>query len=108
LSKDQPRLPGRGSSLGGFGLAGIGLGVLAAETLNPARGIDQLLLTGEEGVTGGANFHVDIALVCGTRFKGGTARALHPDLFITWMYSLFWHLKKPFLQACNPRPEPSF
>jgi hypothetical protein len=77
----------------GCRLACIGLGILAAETLDPARSIDQLLLTGEEWVAGGTNFYVDIALVRGPRFKVRTTSTLHPDLFIAWMYSLFWHLK---------------
>jgi hypothetical protein len=42
---------------------------------------------------------VDIALVCRARFKPGAAGALHPDLLIIWMYSLFRHLKNP---SCKP------
>src|ERR1019366_7954793 len=49
--------------LGGFGLASVGLGVLAAETLDASGGVHQLLLAGEERMAGGADFHADVALV---------------------------------------------
>ena len=48
---------------GGFGLGGVGFGVLAAEALDATGGVHQLLLAGKERVAGGADFHVDIALV---------------------------------------------
>jgi len=52
-----------------------------------------------------ASAAVDIAFVGGTCFKGCSARALHPDLLVIWMYSLFWHLKnlscKPTTQGSN-------
>jgi hypothetical protein len=55
--------------------------------------IDQLLLAGEKRVAGRTNFHVDVTLVGRARFKPGAACTLHPDLFVIWMDSLFWHLE---------------
>ena len=39
------------------------LRVLAAETLDAARAVQNFLLAGKEGMAGGADFNVDIALV---------------------------------------------
>ena len=55
------------------GLA-VGLGVLAAEALDAACGVDQLLLAGEERVAGGADFDDDVALVGGAGLKGRCRR----------------------------------
>ena len=49
----------------GGGFARVGGGVLAAEALDAAGGVDQLLLAGEERVAGGADFDDDVALVRG-------------------------------------------
>ena len=40
-----------------------GLGILAAEALDTASGIDQALLAGEEWVASRTDFHVNVALV---------------------------------------------
>jgi len=54
---------------GGCGLAGVGAGDLAAEALDAAGGIDQLLLAGEERVALRADFDDDVALVGGAVSK---------------------------------------
>jgi len=41
----------------------LSFGVLAAEALDAARGIDQFLLAGKERMAIGTNFHVNIALM---------------------------------------------
>jgi hypothetical protein len=84
------------SRFGSLGLATVGLGVLAPETLDTACRIDQFLLAGEEGVAGGADFNVDVTFVRRSGFESRAACALHPDLLITWMYSLFGHVNKTF------------
>ena len=63
----------------GFGLACVGLGELAAEALDAACGVDQLLLAGEERVAGGADFEDDVALVGGAGLKVSSAGALDVD-----------------------------
>src|ERR1700679_2538260 len=78
---DQPRL-----LCGGGRLAALGLGILAAEALDASGCVHQLLLAGKEGVAAGADFHVDVALVGGTRLKSSTTRALDADFFVVWMY----------------------
>ena len=50
---------GGGFGFGGVGFAGVGFGELAAEALDAARGVDELLLAGEEGVAGRADFEHD-------------------------------------------------
>jgi len=74
-----------GGCLGGFGLAGVGLGILAAEALDAAGGVDQLLLASEEGVAGGADFHADVALVGGTGHKGVAAGTVHAGFVVSRM-----------------------
>jgi hypothetical protein len=84
--------PGRARLLtGGHSL---GLGVLATEALNAARGVDQLLFAGEERVAVGANFGVDIAFVRGARGEVVTARADHANLVIVRMDPLLRHDSK--------------
>jgi hypothetical protein len=70
------------------------LGVLAAEALDPARGIHQLLFTGEKRVATGADFHVDVALVGGAGSKGATARAMHVDFVVCRMNGCFHGFSK--------------
>jgi hypothetical protein len=72
----------------------LGLGVLATEALNAARGVDQLLFAGEERVAVGANFGVDIAFVRGTRGEVVPARADHANLVIVRMDPLLRHDSK--------------
>jgi hypothetical protein len=72
-------------------------GVLAAEALDAARCIHQLLFAGEKWVTGGADFYVNVALMGRTGREIVTARANNPNFVIAWMNPLLWHsLKKPF------------
>jgi hypothetical protein len=61
------------------------VGVLAAEALHSSGGVQKLLLTGEERVAGGADFHVDIASVCGPGGKGVTAGTMHANFVIIGM-----------------------
>ena len=71
--------------------------VLAAEALDAACRIDQLLLAGEERMASGADFYVDIALMGRTGRKVVAARANNPDFVIVWMNPLLWHDSiKPF------------
>ena len=71
--------------------------VLAAEALDAACRIDQLLLARKERVASGADFYVDIALVGRTGRKVVAARAHNPDFVIVWMNPLLWHDSiKPF------------
>jgi hypothetical protein len=77
---------------GGLGLAGFGLGEFAAETLDAACGVDQLLLAGEVWVAGRTDFNDDIAFVRGTGFKRVSAGALDVDGFILRVNLLFWQV----------------
>ena len=63
-------------ALGGGCLGGIRLGELAAEAVDAACGIDELLLAGEEGVAGGTDFDHDVALVGGLGLEVVAAGAL--------------------------------
>ena len=74
---------------GGFGFSRVALGVLAAEALHASGGVHELLLAGEEGMAGGADFYADVALVsraCGKRVSAG---AMHSDLVVAGMDSCF-------------------
>ena len=72
------------------GLGSLGrLGVLAAEALDAARGVNQLLLAGEERVAIRADFQVDIALVGGSRSKAVPAGAHDAYLVVSGMDLLF-------------------
>src|SRR5438876_8814260 len=70
----------RGGFAGSLGFAGIGFVELAAETLDAACGVDQLLLAGEVGVAVRADFDDDVALVRGAGLKAGPAGALDVNL----------------------------
>jgi|SRR6266581_6815389 len=61
-------------------------GVFAAEALNPASGIHQLLLAGKKGMAIGADFNVDVALMGGASGKSIAAGAVHPNLVVRRMY----------------------
>src|SRR5579871_2862935 len=76
---------------GGFCLAGVRLGELAAEALDASCGVDQLLLAGEERVAGGADFEDDVALVRGAGLKVSTAGALDGDGVVLRVNSCFRH-----------------
>ena len=74
---------------GGFGFGGVAFGVLAAEALDAAGGVHELLLAGKEGMAGGADFHADVALVGGACDKSVAARAMHADLTVVGMNGCF-------------------
>jgi hypothetical protein len=59
--------------------------VLAAEALDAAGGIDQLLLAGKERVATRADFYADVALVCRARGKGAATGAVHAHFMIRGM-----------------------
>src|SRR4051812_37893364 len=74
--------------LGGcFRLPRFRFGVLAAEALDAARGIHQLLLAGEERVAIRADFHVDVLPVRRPGHKTVAARAVHFDFVVVGMDS---------------------
>ncbi len=77
--------------LGGRCCRCVFLRKLATEALNTTRSINHLLLAGEERVTGSADFHVDVALVCRTRLELGPTGALYVDLAVGRMNTLFCH-----------------
>jgi len=85
-----------------FGFACVRPGKLAAEALDAACGVDQLLLAGEVGVAGGADFDDDVAFVRGAGLKAGSARALDVDGFVLWVNSLFRHDDDPFPELDLP------
>src|SRR5258708_3792722 len=90
------RLLCRGLAAGGFGFAGVGFVELAAEPLDAAGGVDQLLLTGEERVTGGADFDDDVALVRGAGLEGRSAGAFDVNVSVLRVNTFFWHGDYPF------------
>jgi putative oxidoreductase len=69
----------------GFGLAGVGFRILAAEALDSTGGVHQLLLAGEERVACGADFHVDVALVGRTGQKRIAAGAMYFNCIVAGM-----------------------
>ena len=75
---------------------GLRLGILAAEALDTACGIHQLLLAGKERVAGGADFEDDVALVRGAGLKVSSAGALDIDGLVLRVNSFFWHGNNPF------------
>src|ERR1039458_8341792 len=74
---------------GGFGFSRVALGVLAAETLDAAGGVHELLLAGKEGMAGGADFYADVALVGGAGDECVTAGAMHADFAVAGMDGCF-------------------
>ncbi len=66
-------------------------GVLAAETLNAARGVYQALFAGEERVAVGADFQSDLALVGGAGIECVSARAVNLRRFVCGVNSWLWH-----------------
>jgi hypothetical protein len=65
------------------------LGVLAAEALDTASGVHQLLLAREERMAIRANFYADVALMSRTGCKGVAAGAMHTNFVIRRMNSSF-------------------
>src|SRR5262249_24352650 len=75
------------------------LGVLATEALDTSRGINQLLLAGEEGVAGSADFNRNIAFVGRASGEGVAARAMYANLVVNRMNTGFHDLFGPRLQS---------
>lgn len=76
--------------LGGcFGLSGIALRVLAAEALDAAGRVHELLLAGKERMASGTNFYADVALVSGAGDKCVTAGAMDPNFVVAGMNGCF-------------------
>ena len=73
------------------GSGGLRFGVFAAEALDAARSVDQLLLAGEIGVAAGADFNMDVTLMRGARGEAAATGALHTDFVVIRMDILFWH-----------------
>lgn len=73
------------------GSGGVALGELALEALDASGCIHQLLLPGEEGVAGRADFQQDIAFVRGAGFEGVAAGALDVGGGVAGMNSLLRH-----------------
>src|SRR3984957_14761065 len=82
---DPPRVLLRGWCL-------AGLGILAAEALDPACRGDQALFAGEVGVARRTDFHVDVALVGRTGFKVVAAGAHHAHRSVIGMDLFLGHL----------------
>jgi hypothetical protein len=61
--------------------------VFLLEAVNATGGIDQLLLTGEEWVAAGADFHADVAFVRGTRLEVVAAGADDADFVVSGVNS---------------------
>src|SRR5689334_1352530 len=66
-----------------------GLFVLAAETLDTAGGVHQLLLAGKKRMAIGADFHVDRALVRGPCNELVAARAVYAYFIVSGMNRCF-------------------
>ena len=64
---------------------------LLTEAVYASGSVDQLLLAGEEGVTGRADFQHDVAFVGGARLEVGAAGALDVDGVVTGVNSFFGH-----------------
>ena len=84
--------------LRGKSLARVRLLVLTAETLNPARSVNQLLLTGKKWMARGTDFQADIALVRRVRRESAATRAMYRDLLVLRMNPLLRHNDEKSLQ----------
>src|SRR5512135_1411343 len=89
---------GTGSAVPSLALLLFHLGVLAAEAFHAPGGVQQLLLAGEEGMAGGTDFHVDVALVGGAGQKGVATGAMHAHFVVSGMDGCLHVLLMPFLQ----------
>ena len=81
--------PGESVWIRGLLFRGFDLGVLAAEALDAASGVHQLLLTGEEWMAVGADFNADVAPVRGAGGKRVAAGAVHTHFMIRRMNGCF-------------------
>ena len=69
----------------------VALLVLELEALDATRGVDHLLLAGEEGVAVGADFEDDVALVGGAGLEVVAARAAHGGFVVLRMNASLRH-----------------
>src|SRR5580658_97445 len=83
----------------GFSFGGVALGILAAEALHPAGRVHELLLAGKEGMTGGADFYADVALVRGAGDKRVAASAMYANLVVVRMDCCFHEFLSPRFNA---------
>jgi hypothetical protein len=83
-------------------------GVLAAEALNAAGRIHNLLLAGEKRMATRADFHVDIAFMRGTGGKNVAACALHAQFVICWVNSWLHDLVDPSPESLILQEKPAF
>jgi len=72
-----------------FRFGGVALGVLAAEALDAAGRVHELLLAGKEGMTGGADFYADVALMSGTGDECVAAGAMDANFAVVGMDGCF-------------------
>ena len=89
--------PRRSVRIRGLLLRRFGFGVFAAEALDAAGGVDQLLLAGEEWMAARADFNADVALMGGAGHKRIAARAVHTDFVIGRMNCCFHNSFTPGL-----------
>jgi len=70
---------------------GLRFGVFAAEALDAARSVDQLLLAGEKRVAVRADFRVDVAFVRGTGSEAVATGTNDANFVVVGVNSLFRH-----------------
>jgi hypothetical protein len=80
------------SLFGSCGFRGLFFGVPPVKSIDAARSVDQLLLTGKERMAGRTNLHVQIVFAGGTGLKGLAAGAGNCDFLIFRMNSGFHFL----------------
>ena len=79
---------------------GCFLGVLAAEALDTACGVDKSLFAGEERMAVGADFKSDLAFVGRASLERVSTRAVNLGCFVCRVNSGLGHdVKIPFLQS---------
>lgn len=72
------------------------LGISLVESVHAARSVYKLLFTGEEGMTGGTNFHVKVIFLGRSRFERLATRAGDTDFIIFRMNSRFHDASSSF------------
>ena len=83
------RFKARSKNLLGLALSDQSPTVPASEFLDTARRVDELLLTSEKRMAGGADFHADVPLVDRTGDKCIPASAMHANFAVMGMNSWF-------------------
>jgi hypothetical protein len=59
--------------------------VLSLKTIDPARGVEQLLTAGKKGMAAGTDFHANVALVGGAGLESVPACADYVDFAVRGM-----------------------